>query len=773
MEKQQFKQESKYYIPSYKEEKGLISDFLLNYVWPNPQDLPQEIKEELQESGLSKYCFQVKKQLESRKRQKRVDILIEDLENHFTNPADQKLLQGIKSNTLIYKELFEETIQSSIVDNNNWAPPERGDDEQEESDEDDDMQQDLLMNQRVQRLDQANPQNPQNQIHPKMKKRIEVYFINGPQTKGSKPVSLRSLKSHTIGSLVTTEAIVVRISEVKPQIVVAAYVCQTCGFEIFQGVSGVVFTPLNECPSQRCTTNKTKGKLQLINSNSLFQSYQEITVQETSNQVPQGSIPRSFLVIARGDNVRKCTAGDLIKIQGVYSPILENTFRGSQRLMMNTYIEAFSIEQQKKKYSQVELTEEVATQITTEFQNLDFSQFYDNMSASLAPQLYGLEDVKKAILLMLVGGERLDREDGLHIRGDVNIALIGDPGIAKSQLLKKISAMAPRSVYTTGKGSSGVGLTASVVKDPQSGEISLEAGALVLADKGVCCIDEFDKMDDYDRTAIHEVMEQQTVSIAKAGITTTLNARASILAAANPLYSRYNPKITPYENINMPAALLSRFDLVFILLDKARPEDDLQLAQHIGKLHKDRKSPFENLSKKIYNENFIKNYIGIAQQFTPTISPDVHKLISSIYVEKRQKQAESGSGDYYCTPRTLLSLIRLATAHAKLRQSNLVEEQDVEEAVRLFDIAQASVRTDDDEDEETGVKRRQEQPKERIFQEIKRVCNLKLDKTMTMDNLRKKVMNMGLREQDLKECLRTYGDDLNLLHVTNTSVSLI
>merc|ERR1712055_603358 len=293
-------------------------------------------------------------------------------------------------------------------------------------------------------------------------------------------------------------------------------------------------------------------------------------------------------IYCRGEMTRLVAPGDHVAITGVFLPLLQQGFKAmSSGLLSDTYLDAHRIVKMNKTEDD-EL--ELGDLSEEEVRKLSDENFYDHLAGSIAPEIFGHEDVKKALLLLLVGG--VDKNpNGMKIRGNINICLMGDPGVAKSQLLGYINRLSPRCQYTTGRGSSGVGLTAAIMKDQLTGEMALEGGALVLADQGICCIDEFDKMADADRTAIHEVMEQQTISIAKAGIMTSLNARVSILAAANPAYGRYNPKKSMSDNIQLPAALLSRFDLLWLIQDKPDRQNDLRLAQHITYVHQNSAHP--------------------------------------------------------------------------------------------------------------------------------------------------------------------------------------
>jgi DNA replication licensing factor MCM7 len=302
-------------------------------------------------------------------------------------------------------------------------------------------------------------------------------------------LKLREITSNYVGSLVKLDCLVVRISQVKPKIEVVTYMCDVCGAEIFQSVEGENYTPVRECPSQRCKDNKQAGKLKSNVRTCKFVKYQEMRVQEMSDHVPTGGVPRSITVVCYGDLTRSVLPGDAITLAGVYTPFQLPWFQArSKGTMQEMFIEAHSIRKHKHGYNEEGVDElEMSTKIDEVSKK---GNLYEPLAKSIAPEIFGHLDVKKALLLVLVGSFTKTMKDGMKIRGDIHTLLMGDPGVAKSQLLKQAINIAPRSVYTTGKGSSGVGLTASVVRDSMTGEVSLEGGALVLADMGVCCIDD-------------------------------------------------------------------------------------------------------------------------------------------------------------------------------------------------------------------------------------------------------------------------------------------
>jgi DNA replication licensing factor MCM7 len=323
--------------------------------------------------------------------------------------------------------------------------------------------------------------------------------------KSSVPQALRCITSDCVGHITVTTGMVSRISDVKPHISVCTYTCEVCGFEVYQEVTGHQFMPLLKCNSPICKENKS-GHLQMQLRGSKFHKYQEIRIQELPDQVPIGNIPRTMTIHCFDTQTRKCSPGDVVTIYGILMIKRRSGYKAMvSGLLTDCFIEASKIIKEKSSYEDVSRQNfDVAQTIRDVIANDDP---YEVLSKSIAPEIYGHDDIKKALLLQLVGGVSRSLPDGVKIRGDVNICLMGDPGLAKSQLLKYVASIAPRGVYTTGKGSSGVGLTAAVTRDTLTGEMTLEGGALVLADMGICCIDEFDKMNESDRTAIHEVME--------------------------------------------------------------------------------------------------------------------------------------------------------------------------------------------------------------------------------------------------------------------------
>jgi len=501
----------------------------------------------------------------------------------------------------------------------------------------------------------------------------------------------------------------VRTTAVKPKVEVVTYHCEVCDAEIFMSVESDRYTPMKECPSQRCRDNKQSGKLRCNVRTCAFTRHQEMKVQEMSEHVPIGGVPRSITVIMDGDLTRGVLPGDAITVTGVYTPHqLPYHVARNMGTHQEMYIEAHSISKHKKGYNEAAQGDDGMDDKVQ--QAASKGRIYETASKSIAPEIFGHDDVKKALLLVLIGSYTKQMKDGMKIRGDIHSLMMGDPGVAKSQLLKQVCNIAPRSVYTTGKGSSGVGLTASVVRANATGEVTLEGGALVLADMGICCIDEFDKMEESDRTAIHEVMEQQTVSVAKSGITTSLNCRTTVLAAANPAYGRYNPYKSPVENIDLPAALLSRFDLIFLLLDTVECDKDKMLALHVARVHANyekqeareeeqevqlgsEEADVLGLGFKPFDHKFMRAYIQKARTYEPLLDDNLMKDIADAYVSMRDDEKREGieAKKSYTTPRTLLAITRLSQAHARARFSQKVERQDFDEAMRLMKASKESI----------------------------------------------------------------------------------
>jgi DNA replication licensing factor MCM7 len=611
---------------------------------------------------------------------------------------------------------------------------------------------------------------------------------------------LRQVRAASIGHLVTVTGMVVRVSEVQPVLQVAAYGCDRCGAEIYQVLSAPgqrEFLPATACPACPPNQRNRSNTLFLQTRGSKFIPYQELKVQELSHHVPMGHVPRSLTVRVRGTGTRTAGPGDVVTIDGLFLPqrLAESGFRALQAgLVTTTYLEAQHILVHQPSYDDARLDRRRSAADAVEVHAIATGPDpVGRLAASLAPEIFGHLDIKRALLLQLVGGVTRTLPDGMRIRGDINLLLMGDPGVAKSQLLKHVASIAPRGVYTTGKGSSGVGLTAAVTKDSTTGEMALEGGALVLADRGICAIDEFDKMEEADRTALHEVMEQQTVSIAKAGIVATLNARASVLAAANPIYGRYNPYKSLSENIHLPNSLLSRFDLIFLILDIADVDKDIALAKHVTYVHqnegtKQKEVPGDSTDDRPAISSVasafepvpplvLREYISRARQHHPVVPPEVAPYIVEAYVSlrmtgsttSRRSQSQKHNDQTVMTARQLLSTLRLSQALARLRFSDYVAREDVDEAIRLTHMSKASVET-----QSAAKKGGGEDVLSRIFHILRDYCSVAQQSSLELQLCEAMILRKGFTVQQLQSCLQEYESlDVIQFNQTRTHIHFI
>ncbi|XP_042338237.1 zygotic DNA replication licensing factor mcm3, partial [Plectropomus leopardus] len=414
-------------------------------------------------------------------------------------------------------------------------------------------------------------------------KQYEEFFIGLEGSFGTKHVTPRTLTSRLLGSMVCVEGIITKCSLVRPKVVRSVHYCPATKKTMERKYTDM--TSLDAFPSSAIypTKDEENNPLETEFGLSIYKDHQTITVQEMPEKAPAGQLPRSVDIILDNDLVDVVKPGDRVQVVGTYR-CLPGKKGGFTSGTFRTIMIACQVKQMSKEVSPLFSADDIAK--IRKFSQTRSIDVFDQLAHSLAPSIHGHEYIKKAILCMLLGGVEKVLENGSRIRGDINVLLIGDPSVAKSQLLRYVLHTAPRAIPTTGRGSSGVGLTAAVTTDQETGERRLEAGAMVLADRGVVCIDEFDKMSDMDRTAIHEVMEQGRVTIAKAGIHARLNARCSVLAAANPVYGRYDQYKTPMENIGLQDSLLSRFDLLFIMLDQMDPEQDREISDHVLRMHR-------------------------------------------------------------------------------------------------------------------------------------------------------------------------------------------
>ncbi len=584
--------------------------------------------------------------------------------------------------------------------------------------------------------------------YPEYAESVEKFY---PRFRGlTETIPIRKLGSEYIGKLIAVEGILVRLTRVEAKMTKAYFIHLENGCEFMWPDFGELGERIEK--PVVCPVCGKGGRFRVVPEKSQYVDWQKIVVQERPEEIPAGQMPRSVEVVLTSDLVDIARPGDRVTITGILRVLPSSaTERGSGKAVFSFYIDANYVDVQEKILEEIEITREDEEKIRELARD---PWVREKIIASIAPAIYGHWDIKEAIALLLFGGVPKLLEDGTRIRGDIHVLLVGDPGTAKSQMLQYAARIAPRGIYTSGKGSTAAGLTASVLKDKATGEYYLEAGALVLADGGIACIDEIDKMRPEDRTAIHEAMEQQTISIAKAGIVARLNARAAVLAAGNPRYGRYDPQKGLADNINLPVTILSRFDLIFIVRDAPDEYSDRRMARYVLSVHED----VEKV-KPIIHPDLLRKYISYARRYIkPRLTEEARRLLEDFYVEMRKKSARPNA-PLAITARQLEALVRLSEAHAKMALKPYVTREDAEEAIRLmsvmlsragFDVESGTIDVDMIM---LGQSRRQRE-RVKMFMDLLRELVEKNDGMVCVKELVKAAREKGFTRDFIEETLR-------------------